>query len=244
MENKKEIIYVAEIDQDVDDVIAVEYLHNKGVLKAIVLDPIPETEEGIKRLESIKKMGIVIEREIPEGSKYIFVGGALKKVSRYIKNNKIKALIMNGGFVGNNIRTDFTLPKFRNKKTVRTFNFNCNIYATDQVLKSENIEDILLVGKNVCHNRKNTLNGIWKEESDLLNKYHVRENKLMHDLLACHEGLIFLGMLIGESFLKYKILKPFNDGLDGTYTKWGSLYPHEDSVYRKCLVATDWNELR
>ena len=241
MENKKEIIYVAEIDQDVDDIVAVEYLHNKGVLKAVVLDPIPETDEGKQRLDIIKRMGIIIEKEIPEKSKYIFVGGALKKVSQYIKNNKIDLLVMNGGFVGNNIETNFTIPKFRNKKTVRTFNFNCNIYATNQVLKSENINKILLVGKNVCHNRKNTLSGIWKnKESKLLNKYNVKDKKLMHDLLACYEGLVFLGIVNDESFLNYRLLKPFNEGLDGKYTKWGSLYPNENSEYRECIVAIEW----
>lgn len=243
MESKKEIIYIAEIDQDVDDIIAVEYLHNKGVLKSIVLDPIPETDEGIKRLESIKKMGITIEDSIPKDSKYVFVGGALRKVSQYIKNNKIDLLVMNGGFVGSNIKTDFTLPKFRNKKTVRTFNFNCNIYATDQVLKSKNINNILLVGKNVCHNRKNTLNGIWKEkESILLNKYNVGEYKLMHDLLACYEGLVYLDMIDDKSLLKYEILKPFNEGLDGIYTKWGSLYPDSEYIYKECKVAVGWNK--
>lgn len=244
MENKKEIIYVADIDQDVDDIIAVEYLHNKGVLKAIVLDPIPETEEGIKRLDIIKTMGITIEDDIPKDSKYVFVGGALKKVAQYIKNSKIDLLVMNGGFVGNNIKTDFTLPKFRNKKTVRTFNFNCNIYATDQVLKSKNIYNILLIGKNVCHNRRNTLYGIWKEkEPSLLKKYNVWEYKLMHDLLACYEGLVYLNMINDTSVLKYEILKPFNEGLEGIYTKWGSLYPDSESVYRECKVAVGWNKM-
>lgn len=33
----KEVIYIAELDADVDDVIAAEYLHNKGVLKEYVM---------------------------------------------------------------------------------------------------------------------------------------------------------------------------------------------------------------
>lgn len=34
---RKEIIYIAELDADVDDAIAVEYLHNKGVLKEVLV---------------------------------------------------------------------------------------------------------------------------------------------------------------------------------------------------------------
>ena len=29
----KEVVYIAELDADVDDVVAAHYLHNKGVLK-------------------------------------------------------------------------------------------------------------------------------------------------------------------------------------------------------------------
>lgn len=45
----KEVVYIAELDADVDDVVAAHYLHNKGVLKCVVLDPYPKTKEGIKR---------------------------------------------------------------------------------------------------------------------------------------------------------------------------------------------------
>ncbi len=44
---------------------------------------------------------------------------------------------MNGGFVGDNIvpKKD-RLDKFDGKKTIRTFNFNCDIQSTDKILKS------------------------------------------------------------------------------------------------------------
>ena len=44
---------------------------------------------------------------------------------------------MNGGFVGDNIiPKEDRLEKFDGKKTIRTFNFNCDVYSTDKVLKS------------------------------------------------------------------------------------------------------------
>lgn len=40
----KEVVYIAELDADVDDVVAAYYLHNKGVLKCVVLDPYKSLE--------------------------------------------------------------------------------------------------------------------------------------------------------------------------------------------------------
>ena len=40
---EKEVVYVAELDSDVDDVVAAHYLFNEGVLKCVVCDPYPRT---------------------------------------------------------------------------------------------------------------------------------------------------------------------------------------------------------
>ena len=53
---------------------------------------------------------------------------------------------MNGGFAGNNIVPEKdVLPKFKGKKTMRTFNFNSDVIATDKVLRStlEQIDKII-----------------------------------------------------------------------------------------------------
>ena len=52
---EKEIVYVAELDADVDDVVAAEYLHRKGVLKCVVLDPVPKTPAGQERQRQLKE---------------------------------------------------------------------------------------------------------------------------------------------------------------------------------------------
>ena len=145
---------------------------------------------------------------------------------------------MNGGFVGNNIMKN-PLEKFKDKHVVRTFNFNCDINATDSVLKSKNIENIILVGKNVCHDKKNTLNGVWSSERAILNKYHSKEDKRQHDMLACREGLILLGLLDEKPYLEYKIVRPYNTGLKGNMTEWGSTFGR--SPYRSVLAAINWS---
>ena len=96
------ITYIAELDQDVDDVVALEYLHKLGRLKDVVLDPYPVEPEGIARMNEIKKYVKVYDK-IPKDTKIVFVGGALKQVAEYVKNNKLDWLVMNGGFVGHNI---------------------------------------------------------------------------------------------------------------------------------------------
>lgn len=233
------VIYIADLDQDVDDVIAAEYLHRKGALKEVVCDPIPVNEEGKERKRQVEGMGIKVSNKIPSDVKCVFCGGALTALASYLANHKIDTLVMNGGFVGANI-VECPLEKFKRKQTVRTYNFNYNVNATDTVLKSPNIGHIVLVGKNVCHSEKNTLKGIWRAEKDLLEKHHVRPDKRLHDLLACHEGLIRIGLLKKSSYLRYKAVCPYNNGLKGIMTEWGSTFGY--SPYREVIAAIGWRD--
>lgn len=232
-----EVVYIAELDADVDDVIAAEYLYRKNVLKEVVCDPLPKTEQGKNRKSQLEQLGIKVSNKMPPIAKYVFVGGALTELARYLINHKIDYLVMNGGFVGCNIMKN-PLEKFKGKQTVRTFNFNCDVNATDRVLKNKNIGTILLVGKNVCHSSKNTLDGIWKEEKELLEKYHSKPTKRQHDMLACREGLILIGLLHETSLLNYKAVYPYHTGLKGNMTEWGSTL--NKSSYRSVLAAIDW----
>lgn len=233
----KEVVYIAELDADVDDVIAAEYLYKCGVLKEVVCDPKPNTNQGKERKEQLEKLGIKVSEKMPNIARYVFVGGALTELSKYLINHKIECLVMNGGFVGCNIMKN-PLPKFKDKQVVRTFNFNCDVNAADSVLKSKNIDNIILVGKNVCHDRRNTLNGVWSKEKDILVKYRSREDKRQHDMLACREGLILLGLLDEVPYLEYKIVRPYNTGLKGNMTEWGSTFG--ESPYKSVLAAIDW----
>ena len=235
----KDIVYIADLDQDVDDIIAIEYLNKLGVLRCIVLDPFPKNKEGFERKEMLTKNGIEVLKKIPNDAKKIFVGGALSLVATYVINHEIDYLVMNGGFVDNNIMKK-PLEKFKNKQECRTYNFNCDVVATDKVLRSKNIKHIMLIGKNVCHDRRNTPEFIWKNEKDLFSKYNVRESKLQHDLLACYEGLIEIGYLNDESYLEYDFLQPYNLGLNGTLTQWGSEKPNNDNIYNTVKAAIKW----
>lgn len=237
---KKEVIYIAELDADIDDVIAAEYLHRKGVLKTVVCDPLPKTVQGKQRKQELEKLGITVTKKMPPAADYVFVGGALTEVARYLINHRIKYLVMNGGFVGCNI-VKKPLKKFEGKETIRTFNFNCDIDAADRVLKSKNIGNIILVGKNVCHSKQNTLDGIWNTEKELLKKYKVRPDKRQHDMLACREGLILTGLMPElKSYLDYREVYPYNIGLQGNMTQWGSRL--KETQYRKVTAAIGWKE--
>lgn len=143
---KEKIIYIGELDADVDDVIAAEYLHKNGVLKAVVLDPEPKTPKGLERKKELEELGVTVLTKMPPVAEYVFVGGALTKVARYLVTHKIDYLVMNGGFVGCNIVTQ-PLEKFKGKQAVRTFNFNCDVDAADRVLKSSNIGQVVLIGE-------------------------------------------------------------------------------------------------
>ena len=236
------IVYLAELDGDIDDIIAVEYLYNNNVLKSIVCDPIPNTNIGKMRENELKKLGIEINYQIPEDTDIVFCGGALTLLAKFIENHKISTLVMNGGFVGDNIVPKIdVLEKFVGKKTMRTFNFNYDVESTDKVLRSskEKIGEIILVGKNVCHSKKNTSEGIWNyvEYDYLFSKYKIRKEKCLHDLLMCHEGLCLLNLLDEKPYCIFEEVYPFNNGLDGEMTNWGSQRNNNNTPYRKVLSA-------
>ena len=237
------IVYIAELDQDVDDVIAARYLHQENVLQCVVLDPYPTSTEGLLRKQSLENLGIHVTKKIPLNTKYIFVGGALTLVANYIRFRYIDTLVMNGGFVGHGIST-YELPKFKNKEEVRTFNFNSDVQATDTVLRTneKHIGQIILIGKNVCHDKRNTRIGIWSETKyqNLFDDYNVGERKLQHDMLACHEGLSFLKNQ--PTFCEYDTIRPYNTGLNGNKTLWGST-KSDNSPYRKVLAAIGYKEI-
>ena len=236
---EKKIVYMAELDADVDDIIAVEYLHQKGVLQEVVCDPQPKTDIGRKRKLALEEKGIKVSKKMPPNAKDIFVGGALTEVARYALTHKIDTLVMmNGGFVGCNIVED-PLEKFKGKETIRTFNFNCDVKATDSVLRNPNIGQIILVGKNVCHHMGNTGDFLWMDEQKLLDQYHVKSGKRLHDLLACREGLVYLGLLEEPHYLKYETVYPYHNGLQGNQTRWGS--KRLPTGYRSVLAAVDWD---
>lgn len=236
-----DIVYIAELDQDVDDVIAARYLHQENALACVVLDPYPTTPEGIERLKSLQYLGIPIARRIPSTAKHVFVGGPLTLVANYIKFRCIDTLVMNGGFVGHSIST-YELPKFKNKEIVRTFNFNSDVNAADTVLKSDenHIKNIILIGKNVCHDKRNTRTGLWsdKKYKNIFDEYNVNDHKLQHDMLACHEGLAILND--EPTFCKYDVVRPYNTGLNGNQTLWGSTKSGM-SAYREVLAAIGYN---
>ena len=49
---KVSIIYIADIEQDIDDKIAIEYLHRMSVLKGVVLD----NPSDSPRIDELKEM--------------------------------------------------------------------------------------------------------------------------------------------------------------------------------------------
>ena len=59
----KKIVYVADLDQDIDDIIAVDYLNRQNVLEAVVLDPLPKDEDGRKRLEILRQKEIKVSAD-------------------------------------------------------------------------------------------------------------------------------------------------------------------------------------
>lgn len=237
----KQVIFIADLDGDIDDFIAIKYLNDAEVLGGVVLDPEPVTPAGKCRVEKLKAiLGTTFYPDIPVGTQYVFAGGGLSKVAKFIKNNVLPVLVMNGGFVGDNcLPLKPQLKKFIGKQVVRTFNFNCDVNSTDYVLSSPNIGKTILVGKNVCHNEINTPERLWRPfMSQQSPEFQTKPGKLQHDMLACHEGLVLCRLIDAQCYCKFEYLYPMNTGLNGNMTKWGS--SRTPTKYRPVHAAVDW----
>lgn len=236
---EKEVVYVAELDTDCD-MVAANYLYNEGVLKCVVCDPVPKSSEIIRRIEILKSLGIQVLYEMPSVAKYVFLGGRLTIIANYVKTHHIDLLVMCGGFVGKTI-IGCGFPKYSSKDVVKTFTFNRDVRATDYVLRTgkRKIGKIVLVGKNVCRSSKNTGStyGFWSSDKykELIDRYHIRGDKRLHDLLVCHEGLSFLDKR-HDKLCNYAFVKPFNTGLNGKDTEWGSTKT-DPTPYRDVYAA-------
>lgn len=184
----KKVVYIADISQDIDDLITIDYLHTINALRCVVLDGKSRDEE---RINKVKEMGIEVLDEVPLNTDIIFCGGAFTKIANYIRNNKLSLLVANGGFAGCNVvLPEDELDKFKSKTTMRTFNLNLDVNSGIQVLESKNIDRIILVSKNVCHSEINVRGNLHKDE--FLNNYYLRPDKRLHDLLMAKEGILYL----------------------------------------------------
>ena len=241
---KPKITYIADLDQDIDDFLAILYLIKYDVLEFVVCDPWPITDEGKDRLEKVAHMGIPCFNKIQLGTRTVFCGGALTKVAEFLEaGNTLDTLVMNGGFVGNNIIVaEEQLPKFKYKEFVRTYNFNMDIESTKKVLSmpENKLGEIILVGKHLCHDEKNTIKGLWSSKffKELQEEYKFNSDKRLHDVLACHEGLSLLNIIPDGTYCDYKKLYPMNKE-----DTWGSAINNKlwkengATLYRKCQVA-------
>ena len=218
----------------------IDILRN-GILSYVVCDSGILDENGSSRLEMIRAKNIEVKENIQLGTNVVLVGGALTKVAEYLESNYLDVLIMNGGFVGANIvPVDEVLSKFKDKEVVRTYNFNLDVEATDKVLRSYNVGRFILVGKNVCHSEKNTVSGVWSDEEKFLAQFDIAPKKRLHDLLAAHDGLSRAGLIEDEPHCLFECVYPFNEGLIGNMTKWGS--SKTKTEYRQVEAAISWFE--
>jgi hypothetical protein len=242
MENK--VVYIADLDQDIDDIIAVEYLLKYGALAYMICDPYPVTDEGKQRLNKLILKGAVRYPYIKEGVETVICGGGLTQVAEFLnRGGTLKALVMNGGFAGSNIVSpENELKKFKGKIFMKTYNFNIDIEATKKVLKMppERIGRIILVGKNVCHSPRNTIADLWNSTffKKIQEEYGITDSKRLHDVLACHEGLSLLNFIPDKNYCKFENLSVMNK--NDTWGSAHSIFEEAGDLYRNCEVAVSF----
>ena len=221
------IVFIADIDQDVDDVVAAEYLFNTGMLDCVVLDGASRNEQ---REQYLKDLGITFHDDIPLGTNVVCVGGAFTKLANYLKSNTVELVVANGGFAGTNIvEKENELKKFKNKTAVRTYNFNLDVHSAKEVLDSPNVKNIILVSKNVCHSEFNVYNHIGLHKDMFLATHGLSPTKCLHDLLAAKECV---NTLTNQTLIcQYKNVKPVVEiGEPLNMSKWGCELSDNDKI--------------
>ncbi len=137
----KQVCFVADIAGDVDDLVAIEYLHNLGRLHSVVLDG---KTRCAQRESFLFYSGIRIESSIKVPN--ILCGGAFTPIVKYLDSGgKIDNLILNGFFAGSNIvPNQHILSKFKNMLTCPSYNPNLD---ADSALKLISYGNFVAVSK-------------------------------------------------------------------------------------------------
>ena len=91
---KNKIVFVADIADDIDDLIAIEYLAVNGYLRCLVLDGKSRSDE---REKALVDMGVEIVNDIPEDTDIIFCGGALTKLLISLKTIRLSYWLLMAG---------------------------------------------------------------------------------------------------------------------------------------------------
>ncbi len=212
------ITYVADIGDDIDDIIAIEHLNKTGRLGSVVLDGFSRDPEREKYIESL---GVKIESEIT--TPIIFCGGAFTKIADYHKaGGQINLVVLNGFFAGANlVPEEHILDKFKGRITCRSYNPGLDFGAAEYVAANC---PILAVSKNVCHHPDNVINK-WHEN------YNCKPTKKLHDLLMVKEGLNYLDK--APMLCEYKEVRIFREGI-----QWGAEESSGSNV-RICIYKNE-----
>ena len=82
---------------------------------------------------------------------------------------------------------------------------------------------MVLVGKNVCHSKLNTVKHLWKDDpviKEIRQTYAIPEDKRLHDILAIHEALVICDPTDYKPYCKYEELYPCTEnGIEAEMTK-------------------------
>lgn len=182
---KQKVTFVADIGGDIDDIIAIDFLHRAGRLDYVVLDGYSRDKQ---REELLISKGIKIQDKISCCSRFIFCGGAFTKIAEFLECHQVNLLVANGFFAGSNIvPSEHVLEKFRGQEWCRSYNPGLDMNSAFDSICSPNLLESLIVSKNVCHHEENVFGG-WHKDP-WLQSYNLKKGKKLHDLLMIKEGL-------------------------------------------------------
>lgn len=214
--DKKKVVFLADIAGDIDDMVAIDYLHRAGRLDYVVLDSF---SRHFDRECQLARQGIVVKGKFDDDADVIFCGGAFTRIAEHLKAHKIELLVANGFFAGCHIvPPEHVLPKFKDELYCRSYNPGLDWKSAFEVLGSSNLEKFVAVSKNVCHHPDNVYGG-WHTD-EFLKNYDLKPGKRLHDLLMVKEGLLILDNQ--ELLCEYKEVV-FEASMGGEHVKFGCM---------------------
>lgn len=213
--------YLADISGDIDDVIAIEFLHKLNLLDSVVLDGKSSDRD---RINYLYQCGISLVDDI--SSKVLFCGGAFTKVADCLRaGHKFDLLVVNGFFAGLSFNQSEALAKFKGLRTCRSYNPGLDIESADYLVSCG--APFVAVSKDVCHHEDNVTNK-WH------NNHSCKPTKKLHDLLMVKEGLRIL--YDQPTMFNYSPVSIFREG-----DKWGSAYNSSSPIKIVSSFNPDFN---
>ena len=232
------IVFLGDLERNLEDVLSVIFLHKLGMLDYCVLGE-PYSEFGIEKYQFLLEMGIDIRFNFGNSPKWVVAGGSYRKIVELLDlGGSIENLVICGGFVGSNI-----LRRYGHNTSLDTLGgtndrFNYDIESVFRILHKDTacrIKKITCIGGNVTNSSfySHAFMGMVESNFSGLNTKFIPKGVYVDSVMACYEVVSELRGY--KKLFNYALVYPVCFDC-----RWGSEVYGGNTPFRLVYSALQW----